>query len=79
VGRYSAAPDLTYTIRRDGDHLVGQIEGRPPTALLAEVRDVFFLSGRLRTRKIFERDKDGKIVGFVDRREGGDLVWKRIR
>jgi hypothetical protein len=79
VGRYSAAPDLTYTIRRDGDHLVGQIEGRPPTALLAEVRDVFFVSGRLRTRKIFERDKDGKIVGFVDRREGGDLVWKRIR
>jgi hypothetical protein len=78
VGRYSAAPDLTYTIRRDGGHLMGEREGRAAAELKAEVRDVFFVSGQLRTRKIFERDSGGHITGFVDRREGSDLVWNRI-
>lgn len=31
----------------------------------------------LLTRKIFQRDANGKIMGFVDRREGEDLVWRR--
>jgi ketosteroid isomerase-like protein len=78
VGKYSAAPDLIYTIRREGDHLVGQREGRTAAPLQAEVRDVFFVSGQLRVRKIFERDAQGKVVGFTDRREGQDLVWKRV-
>jgi ketosteroid isomerase-like protein len=77
VGRYKAAPELTYTIRREGDHLIGEREGRPNATLKAEVRDVFFVSGQLRTRKMFERDSAGKVTGFVDRREGSDLVWKR--
>jgi hypothetical protein len=78
VGRYAAAPDLVYSIERNSDHLVGEREGRPTVSLKAEVRDVFFVSGQLRTRKIFERDGAGRVVGFVDRREGSDLVWKRL-
>ena len=78
VGHYAAAPDLAYTIRREGDHLLGERPGRPATPLKAEVRDVFFATGQLRVRKIFQRDDAGRIVGFVDRREGSDLVWKRV-
>src|SRR5882724_2133995 len=78
VGRYTAAPDLTYTIKREGDHLIAEREGRPNSILKAEVRDVFFVSGQLRTRKIFERESTGHVTGFVDRREGSDLVWKRL-
>ena len=78
VGRYSAAPDLNYTILRDGDHLTGERQGRPATTLKAEVRDVFFVTGQLRTRKIFQRDQGGRVTGFIDRREGSDLVWKRV-
>ncbi len=78
VGRYSAGPDLLYTIRREGDRLMGGQQGPPATPLPAEVRDVFFVSGQLRTRKIFERDHAGRVTGFVDRREGSDLVWKRM-
>jgi hypothetical protein len=78
AGRYSAAPDLVYTIKREGDYLLGVREGRQALALKAEARDVFFVSGQLQTRKIFERDSDGHVVGFVDRREGSDLVWKRL-
>jgi hypothetical protein len=33
--------------------------------------------GQPRTRKIFQRNSEGKITGFVDRREGEDLVWRR--
>src|SRR5580698_3181320 len=78
VGRYDAAADLVYTIRKDGDHLVLEREGRPATVLKAELKDVFFVSGQLRTRKIFERDQTGRVIRFYDRREGGDLVWNRI-
>jgi hypothetical protein len=78
AGRYAAAPDLMYTIKRGGDFLVAEREGRPSVTLKAEVRDLFFVSGQLRTRKIFERDSTGRVTGFVDRREGSDLVWKRL-
>jgi Domain of unknown function (DUF3471) len=78
VGNYAAAPDLKYTIRREGDHLVGERPGRPAVELKAEVRDVFFIDEQLRTRKIFERDASGKVMDFVDRREGSDLVWKKV-
>jgi hypothetical protein len=77
VGRYSAAKDLIYVIRRDGDHLVGGRESGTALALLAESLDVFFIAGQPRTRKIFRRDAAHKIVDFTDRREGEDLVFTR--
>jgi hypothetical protein len=76
-GRYRAAPDLGYVIRRDGDHLVGDREGLPPVTLAQESADVFFVPGKPRDRKIFRRDASNKIVDFVDRREGEDLVFVR--
>jgi ketosteroid isomerase-like protein len=78
VGRYSAG-DLVYVIARDGDHLVGGREGKPTSPLNAELHDVLFVSSQLRIRKIFQRDSDGAIAGFVDRREGVDVVWKKVK
>ena len=78
IGRYQGGPELVYSIKREGDHLVGEREGRPGSKLLVEVRDVLFISGQLRTRKIFTRDDNGRITGFLDRREGNDLVWKKV-
>jgi hypothetical protein len=77
VGRY-AAGDLIYVISRDGDHLVGGREGKPASTLNAELKDVFFIFGQLRTRKMFQRDSGGKVTGFADRREGVDVTWRRI-
>src|SRR5258708_38368406 len=73
VGRYTAATDLTYTIRRRGRHLIGERAGRPATPHKAEMPDLFFLSGPLRTRKIFERGSGGHLVRFFARREGSRL------
>jgi hypothetical protein len=52
--------------------------GHPDRFFLPEVRDVFFEPGQPRTRRIFERDAQGRITGFADRREERDIVWKRI-
>ncbi len=77
VGRYSAAPDLKLTIRREGDHLVMQRDGKPAQTLLAEARDVLFIPGEPRDKNLFQRDARGRVTGFIDRREGEDIVWKR--
>ncbi len=76
-GRYRAAPDLGYVIRREGDHLIGERQGLPPVTLAQESTDVFFVAGKPRDRKIFRRDAGNNIVDFVDRREGEDLVFVR--
>jgi ketosteroid isomerase-like protein len=78
VGRYDGTGGLTYEIRRDGDHLVGGRPGAAARTLSAEVQDVLFIAGRPRSRKIFQRDAQGQVTGFLDRQEGEDLVYRRV-
>jgi ketosteroid isomerase-like protein len=78
VGDYQAAPDVKFTFTRSGDELLASANGGPATAQKAELRDVFFTPGRARYRKIFQRDASGAVTGFVSRREGHDIVFKRI-
>ena len=76
VGRYVGGPDLVYLIQWDGKQLVGGRQGSPMKPLQVEVRDVLFIPGQPRTRKIFQRDASGKVTGFLDRRGGEDLVFR---
>jgi hypothetical protein len=78
VGRYSLDATITYEIRREGDGLVGQRSGREVETLRAEAPDVLFVPGQPRYRKIFRRGPDGRITGFVERREAWDLPWTRL-
>jgi hypothetical protein len=57
--------------------LLFEREGRPARHFRPELSDVFFEPGEPRTRRIFERDAQGQITGFVDRREGRDVRWRR--
>lgn len=66
-----------YVVQWDGKQLLGGHHGRQLAPLLVEIRDVLFVPGQPRTRKIFQRDANGKVSGFLDRREGEDLVWRR--
>ena len=79
AGRYSGGQDLVYVIKFDGQRLVGGRQGSSMKPLNVEVRDVLFIPGQPRIRKIFQRDEHGKITGFVDRRESWDLVWKKVQ
>ena len=76
-GSYSLTADITTTLRCTQDGFTAERSGRPPAQYLAEVSDVFFVAGQPRTRRIFMRDAQGKVVGFVDRREGEDVRWMR--
>lgn len=77
VGVYALTKGITYTIRRDGDGLTGERSGRPVEPLRAEAPDVLFVPGQFRIRKVFTRGADGKVTGFVDRREARDVPWTR--
>lgn len=77
VGRYRLTDDVTYVIRREGDHLLGGPEGSSGKPLLAETADVFFIAGQPRSRKLFQHKGD-QVTGFIDRREGEDLVYARL-
>jgi hypothetical protein len=77
-GVYSLSPSTKLRIRREGDHLLSERDGRPAQTLLPESGDVFFTPGRPRTRRVFTRGTDGHVNGFADRREGIDLVWSRL-
>jgi ketosteroid isomerase-like protein len=77
-GHYSLSPGIAYEIRlRDGS-LEGERTGRKPEPLLGEAPDVLFVPGQPRYRKIFQRGPDGKITGFVERREAWDILWTRV-
>lgn len=78
VGRYALTSTITYEIRRKNGDLEGQRTGRDPEVLRAEVADVLFVPGRPRYRKVFLRDSEGRIKGFVERREAWDLLWTRL-
>lgn len=79
TGRYSGGPLLAYEILREGEHLVGGQPGGKHKRLEVEVADVLFAPGDPRSRKIFRRDALGAVIGFVDRREGVDIIWRRAR
>jgi uncharacterized protein DUF4440 len=76
-GRYVSGTDLVYLIQWDGKQLMGGRAGKTMSPLLVEARDVLFVAGQPRVRKIFQRDPSGNVLGFADRREGRDLVWRR--
>jgi hypothetical protein len=47
--------------------------------LKVELADCLFVPGQTRLRKIFQRDAQGRITGFVERRESWDVQWTRQR
>ena len=77
VGTYKAGEDLTYVIERRGDQLVAGHSGGSRRPLLAEAPDLLFTPGQPRQKRLFQRNADGQVTGFIDRREGEDIVWRK--
>lgn len=78
AGTYRLTDAITSAISCDGAELVSTRAGRPDTRFRPELRDLFFAPGQPRSRRIFLRDDAGRITGFADRREGEDIVWRRV-
>jgi ketosteroid isomerase-like protein len=76
VGTYQLKDSKAiYTLTLAHGVLIGTRDARKPGTWNAEASDVFFISGDPRIRKIFQRDAQGKIIGFIERRESWDIVW----
>jgi ketosteroid isomerase-like protein len=78
AGVYRLTPAIEFEIRRTRDGLEGVQSGRDSVKLLAEAPDVLFVPGRPRYRYVIQRGENGKITGFVMRREAWDIVWTRV-
>jgi len=65
------------TIRHEGDRIFVTMPGQPEQEWKAEARDVLFLPGESRSRKVFFRGQDGLVIGFADRDESSEIDWKR--
>ena len=78
AGTYQATPTLKAVFAHTGADLTLSTNGGPPVRQQAELRDVVFTAGMPRIRRIFQRDAQGNVSGFVSRREGHDIVFKRI-
>ena len=78
VGTYRNA-DSTYTIKREGKRILGRRTGKPLTELSAETRDVLFQSDNVYLRRVFQRDANGNVTGFIERSETEGRSWERVR
>jgi ketosteroid isomerase-like protein len=67
----------TYSITLTDGKLMGGRTGKAPSEWNAETRDVFFIKGDPRIRKIFQYDATGTVTGFIERRESWDIVWNK--
>jgi len=77
LGTYKSG-EAVYIIHREGPRLLGGRSGDKDEELKAEVRDVWFIPGQSRYRKIFQRDAKGQIVGFINRDESSDVNWTKV-
>jgi ketosteroid isomerase-like protein len=68
----------TYTITLTDGKLMGGRTGKGTSKWEAETRDVFFIKGDPRIRKIFQYDATGRVTGFIERRESWDIVWNKV-
>ena len=78
VGTYQAGSDYTFKITRTGDELTGAVNDGKAFPIKAELRDVLVTPGQPTLRRIIQRDENGKVIGFISRREGHDLILKRV-
>jgi ketosteroid isomerase-like protein len=78
AGTYAVGSELTVRITRAGNALAASFNGEESVPLYATVRDVFFTPGAPRIRLIFQRDANGRITGYLRRREERDLIFRKI-
>jgi serine-type D-Ala-D-Ala carboxypeptidase/endopeptidase len=77
VGQYQLAPQLVFTIARDGNQLNAQVAGQPAVPIYADRPDHFFY--RVVDAQLdFERDGAGKVTAVTLHQNGRDLKAPRI-
>jgi CubicO group peptidase (beta-lactamase class C family) len=77
VGKYQLAPQLVFTVTRDGTQLNTQLTGQPALPVYADKPDHFFLRA-VDAQLDFERDGAGKVTALTLHQNGRDIKASRI-
>jgi len=78
TGTYQLIEGKTALVSLKNDTLFIQKGTGKPVALFAETVNIFFRKEDARGRKLFVTGTDGKLI-LLERRNGQDLVWKKIK
>ena len=78
TGTYELTADNMAVISLSNDTLFIQKNKHKPEALFAETSNVFFRKSDARGRKLFVTDDSGTML-MLERRNGQDLVWKKVK
>jgi len=78
VGTYRADSGQAFTFARQGPELTAASGGQSPVVQKAEAPDILFTPGAARAVKIFRRDANGKVTGFVYHRSGQAIIFSRM-
>lgn len=78
VGTYELDATLSATITRQNDALTLSTNGAAPIPLKVEVPDVLFTPGDPGARRIIERDRNGRVSGYISRRNGNDVHFRKV-
>lgn len=71
VGTYVSTDLVKRVVRREGDKLVMQRDGRDAAPIMAHAQDSFFMEGSLASLE-FQRGADGKVRSLLVRQPGAD-------
>lgn len=78
TGTYQLSDTVSCMVSLEGNQLYLQKKGRKKEALQPETFNVFFRQSDTRGRKIFLMNEKGEMQ-LLERRNGQDLVWKKIK
>ena len=79
AGRYEPAPNVAFTVSREGDALMIELPGVPKLRLRPESERAFFVAENTRVTVTFEADADGKVARLVLRSPDGETRAARVQ
>jgi len=78
TGTYRLTDDIKAVVSLKNDTLFLQKNKRRAEPLFAETTNVFFRKNEARGRKLFVNDEAGNML-MLERRNGQDVVWKKVK
>lgn len=78
VGRYELSPDATFTLRRQGDHLMAQLTGQSFFEIFPTSETEFFYKV-VDAQLTFEKNSKGEITALILHQNGIDQKAKKVK
>ena len=78
AGQYEIAPDVVFTVTREGEKLVSQTPGQPKIELLPESEVEFFIKGNT-AAFVFVRNRTGQVAKLIINQEGQRTNAPRVK